>query len=148
MSKHTRTAICLVIALSLLLPAFSMARSSPFSVKKRHFKRQIKTIAIAPLDITSEFDIPEATMLLIEEEIAKGIRGEGYDVIPASEYRAIRVEMTKQVGGIRNSRGQIDLARAEAVIEHSYREMVYRYHMDGAPCPDWSPETPRRVGAK
>jgi hypothetical protein len=118
------------MALVILLPALSTARSSPFSVKKRHFKRQIKTIAVAPIDITSEFDIPEEILLLIEEEIAKGIRGEGYDVIPASEYRAIRMDMAEQVGGIMNSRGQIDLARNEAVMEHSYREMVYRHRMD------------------
>ena len=130
MKRHTRTTLCLLMALSILLPALSMARSSPFSIKKRHFKRQIKSIAVAPIDVTSEFDIPEKTILLIEEEIAKRIEEEGYDVIPASEYRAIRAEMTEQVGGVRNSRDQIDLARQEAIKDHSYREMVYRYRMD------------------
>ena len=95
MKRNIRITVCILMGLAIVLPALSIARSSHFSVKKRHFKRQIKTIAIAPIDVTSEFDIPEKMMLMIEEEIAKGIKGEGYDVIPASEYRAIRAEMTE-----------------------------------------------------
>jgi hypothetical protein len=51
-------------------------------------------------------------------------------VIPSSVFQNIRDAMTAQGGGLTTAAGEYDLARAQAVRDHSFREMQFRHTYD------------------
>ena len=131
MAKLTRflagiTATCVLLA----FPA-AAADESPFRIDKKVFKRQVRMVALSPIDAAPMLQMPDSAETIIQEEITKKLEKRGFEVIPASALRQIRETMEQQVGGYQNvSTGQIEAARKRAVREHSYRELMFRYPVD------------------
>jgi len=119
-------------ALSLLLaPVAIAADDSPYFIGKREFKKQFRTIALAPVDSDPALEIPESVVPIIEKEIAARFEKRGHEVLPASVLGDIRRTMEQQVGGIVDKEsGRIDEARLRAVTEHSLRELWFRHDID------------------
>jgi hypothetical protein len=122
------TAASLLVALH---PA-AAADESPFLIDKKIFKRQVKSVALAPIDAPEAVRMPDSAEAIILEEIVKHLRKRGYEVIPASVLGDIRDTMKRQVGGYQDAKtGRVDMARMQAVREHGHRELLFRHQVDG-----------------
>lgn len=115
----------------IALPAIAADKDSPFLIDKRAFKKQFKTIALAPVDAEPMFNMPESVARMLEEEVTKHLQKRGYTVIPTSVLAEIRKTMESQVGGVNDPEtGQVDLAKLQAVRTHAFREMWFRHQFD------------------
>ena len=123
--------LILAVCIAFSLPSWAADDDDPFLINKRDFKKQIKTVALTPIDAPEVFEMPNSVGLMIEEEITQRLQKRGYEVIPSSMLQEIRDTMEIQVGGYEiPETGQKDMARVQAVREHSYREMMFRHQMD------------------
>lgn len=123
----------LILTLGLLV-AFTWVAADDevaFRVDKKQFKQQVRTIALTPVDFDGYFDLPDAVANLLEQEVTKRLEKRGYTVIPSSVLAGIRRTMAQQVGGITDSAtGELDLARAQAVRTHAFRELWFQHEFD------------------
>lgn len=122
-----------IIALALVM-VFTVAAAdddAAFLVDKKQFEKQVRTIALTPVDADGYFDMPDAVAVLLEQEVTKRLEKEGYTVIPSSVLAGIRSTMEQQVGGITDAAtGEMDLARAQAVRTHAFRELWFQREFD------------------
>jgi hypothetical protein len=123
----TFVALCVVIA----LPALAADKDSPFLIDKRDFRKQFKTIALAPVDADAVLKMPESVARMLEEEVTRHLEKNGYTVIPSSTLAGIREAMAAQVGGLENpDTGQTDPAKLQVVRNHAFRELWYQHKFD------------------
>lgn len=122
-----------ILALALVM-VFTVAVAdddAAFLVEKKQFEKQVRTIALTPVDADGYFDMPDAVAVLLEQEVTKRLEKEGYTVIPSSVLAGIRSTMEQQVGGITDAAtGEMDLARAQAVRTHAFRELWFQREFD------------------
>ena len=143
-----RTLLALLTA--LLVAAVPVAQAAekydPYFIDKRELKKQYKRIALAPVEVAADLEMPESAKQLIEAEITKhlekgdgvALRGElrqnhkrGYTVIPSSVLAGIRSTMIERVGGLTDAAtGDVDMAKARAVSDHSLRELWFKNDFD------------------
>ncbi len=117
----------LLIILGVVLcvtPLFAADKESPFLMEKRDFKKQFKTIALSPVDAAAALQMPDSVAAIIEGEVAEHFRKRGYTVVPSSVLAGIREKMATEVGGTE------DALKAQAVREHSLRELWFRQRPD------------------
>ncbi len=107
------------------------ADDSPFRVDEKQFQRQIKHVALAPLNVVAYFDLAEATQRELEAEATAILTKKKFDVLPVDVYRAIRDTMIDRVGGIRDAKGDYYPQRVAVVWDHSKRELLFRNAVDG-----------------
>ena len=102
-----------------------------FFIDKKQFKKQYRTIALAPVDADGFFDMPDKVAAIIEEEVTARLKKRGYTVIPSSVLGGIRQTMEEQVGGLKkNGTDEIDTAKELAVRTHSFRELWFQQEFD------------------
>lgn len=115
----------------LVVPAAAADDDSPFLIDKKIFKKQVKSVALTPVDAPEAVKMPDFAEAIIQEEIAKRLRKRGYEVIPASVLGDIRETMRQQVGGYQDAKtGRVVTARMQAVREHGHRELLFRHQVD------------------
>lgn len=125
-----RTLLSYLAIVALLFSSAVCAKDDEaFLIREKDFKKQVKVIALTPIDAPPVIGMTRSAELIIEEEITARLRKRGFEVIPAQTLADIRSTMTAQVTSDLDS-GQIDAARAQAVREHSYREMMFRHPLD------------------
>ena len=125
--KSLLIAVCMLL---ITLPAAAADKLDPYLIDKKVFKKQIKTIALAPFDVPEILEMPDGIEQMIEQELIKRLEKKRFEVIPSSVYQEIRNTMEKQVGGYNTDAGRTDNTRVRAVREHSFREMLFRHEMD------------------
>lgn len=124
---------CRILALAMLYAATAAmaADDAAFLVDKKQFKQQVRTIALTPVEADGYFELPDGVAALIEREVTGRLEKEGYTVIPGSVLAGIRRTMEQQVGGITDAAtGELDLARAQAVRTHAFRELWFQRDFD------------------
>lgn len=122
-----------ILVLGLLLGATAALadEDNAFLVDKKQFKKQVRTIALTPVDFDGYFDVPAGVAELLEQEVTERLEKRGYLVIPSSVLAGIRRTMEQQVGGITDgATGELDLARAQAVRTHAFRELWFQQEFD------------------
>ncbi|MDX1406206.1 MAG: hypothetical protein R3192_16830 [Woeseiaceae bacterium] len=109
----------------------SAADDDPFLIDKRQFKKQFKTIALAPVDADGALQMPDSVAQVIEQEVTRHLQKRGYTVIPTSVLAEIRKTMEQQVGGFTDPEtGQVDMAKMQAVRTHAFRELWFQHNFD------------------
>ena len=125
----SRILFALLIA-ALAAPALA-ADDSPFLIDKRDFRKQFRTIALAPVDADASLEMPDSVAKMIEEEVTRHLEKRGYTVLPTSVLAGIRETMEEQVGGLTDpDSGSIDTAKQQAVRAHAFRELWFRNDID------------------
>jgi len=119
----------LAIVALLFSSGVSAKDDDAFLIREKDFKKQVRVIALTPIDAPLVIGMTKSAARMIEEEITARLRKRGFEVIPAQTLADIRTTMTEQVTSTTDT-GQIDAARAKAVREHSYREMMFRHPLD------------------
>lgn len=122
-----------ILVLGLLLGATTglANEDNAFLVDKKQFKQQVRTIALTPVDFDGYFDVPDGVAELLEQEVTERLKKRGYSVIPSLVLAGIRQTMEQQVGGVTDSAtGELDLARAQAVRTHAFRELWFQQEFD------------------
>ncbi len=120
-----------VVATMFCAPAFSADKESPYTIPKKAFKQQYKTIALSPVDADGIFDMPDAVAAMLEEEITKHLQKRGFTVIPTTVLGDIRKKMERQVGGYEDPEsGRINAAKMQAVRTHAFRELWFQKQFD------------------
>lgn len=127
-----KRALVAIVGLTFLLsPALAAKKDDAYlDSSKRDFKKNYKVIALAPVDADAVLKIPDSAKVVIEQEITARLQKRGYTVIPSSVLGSIRNRMEEQVGGTTAENGELDLARLQAVREHSLRELWFRETFD------------------
>lgn len=121
----------LALFVAIALPALAADKDSPFHIDKRDFRKQFKTIALAPVDADPLFNMPDSVATMLEEEVTRHLQKRGYKVIPTAVLADIRKTMEAQVGGLEDPEtGQIDVAKLQAVRAHAFRELWFRNEFD------------------
>ena len=125
-----RVPINFLAIIALLFSAGVFAKDDEaFLIREKDFKKQVKVIALTPIDAPAVIGLTKSAKLMIEEEITARLRKRGFEVIPAQALADIRTTMIQQVA-LDTDTGPIDAARAQAVREHSFREMRFRHPLD------------------
>jgi hypothetical protein len=122
-----------LLVLGLLLGATAALADgdSAFLVDKKQFKQQVRTIALTPVDFDGYFGLPDGVAEILEQEVTERLEKRGYSVIPSTVLAGIRRTMEQQVGGITDgATGEMDLAKAQAVRTHAFRELRYQQQFD------------------
>lgn len=125
-----RTIPAMVLAALLAVPAHGGDEVSPYVIDKKTFAKQVHKVALAPVDVPPGLAVPDEILTAIDAEIQARLVKEKLEVIPSAVLRDIRVAMTEQVGGLTTATGEYDVARAQAVRDHSFREMQFRHAYD------------------
>lgn len=121
----------LFVCLLLVGVSASAADDDPFLIDKRQFKKQFKTIALAPVDADGALQMPDSVAQVIEQEVTRHLQKRGYTVIPTSVLAEIRKTMEQQVGGFTDPEtGQVDMAKMQAVRTHAFRELWFQHNFD------------------
>lgn len=117
---------------ALFIASHSIADDdTAFRIDKKQFKKQVETVALTPVDADGYFELPDSVSTLLEREVTERLEKAGLKVIPSSVLAGIRNTMEQQVGGITDSEtGEMDLARAQAVRTHSFRELWFQQDFD------------------
>jgi len=103
----------------------------PYRIDKRTFRKEYKTIALAPVDAEPYLEMPDSVAVMIEQEVTARLQKRGYTVIPSSVLAGIRKTMEAQVGGIEDPEtGKVDYAKSQAVRAHAFRELWFRQQFD------------------
>lgn len=129
MNKRSLT-ILITTCVLLLSPFAEAAKVDAYKIKKKDFKKQVETIALAPPEALQQLSLPPATGRLIEQEISRVLSRKGYTVLPSSVFQKIRDTMKQQVGGYKLPDGSDDLEKMRAVREHSHRELLFQHPVD------------------
>lgn len=126
-----RLVIALLAVVLLVSPGFAAKKDDAYLAEdKRDFRKTYKVIALAPVDAEALLEMPDSAAAIIEQEITARLQKRGYTVIPSSVLGGIRREMEAQVGGTTTADGEVDLAKLQAVREHSLRELWFRESFD------------------
>ncbi|NND45624.1 MAG: hypothetical protein HKN58_09895 [Xanthomonadales bacterium] len=126
-----RRGIYAVLTSLLIVGPVTAADDDAFLVDKKQFKKQVRTIALTPVDADGYFEMPDRVAAMLEAEVTRRLEKEGFDVIPSSVLAGIRRTMEQQVGGITDpDTGEMDIDRAQAVRTHSFRELWFREDFD------------------
>jgi len=123
--------LVLLASAAITLPAMAASKDDAFVIDKKEFKKQLKTIALSPIDADPVLKMPDSVAVMVEEEITKHLEKRGYVVIPSSVLGGIRKKMEAQVGGVTNPEtGGIYVERLQAVRTHGFRELWFRHQFD------------------
>jgi len=125
--------LAIVVSFCLLLAGTAAAASKDdaFTIDKRTFKKQVRVIALAPVDADLYFEMPDSVAAILEQEVTARLQKRGYTVIPSLVLAGIRKKMAAQVGGIEDPEtGQINFARYQAVRNHAFRELWFQRQFD------------------
>lgn len=125
-SLPTLIAACILI----FAPFADAAKDEAYKIKKKEFKKQIETIALAPPEALQQLTLPPGSGILIEQEISRALSRKGFTVLPSSVLQTIRDTMKQQVGGYKQPDGSDDLDKMRAVREHSLRELLFQHPVD------------------
>lgn len=117
--------LLMLVALTAHSPnTFGAEKYDPYFMDKRTLKKEYKRIALAPIESPSSLAMPESAKQIIEAQITKRLKKRGYTVIPSTVLKDIRKTMIDQVGGLTNAKtGEADVAKVDAVRDHSLREL-------------------------
>jgi hypothetical protein len=123
--------IFVVILALVVTPSIAADGDSPFMLDKREFKKQYKTIALAPVDAVATLKMPDSVARMIEEEVTRHLQKRGYTVLPSTVLGGIRAAMEAQIGGVDDpATGQVDPAKYNAVQTHAFRELWFQHQFD------------------
>lgn len=128
---HVSLGLALGAGLLIFGTAFGASDDDAFLIEKRDFKKQYRTIALAPAEADPYLNMPESVAGILEEEVTARLTQRGYTVIPSSVLAGIRKTMEEQVGGIKDPEsGRTDVEKAQAVRSHAFRELWFRHQFD------------------
>ncbi len=120
--------------LATLLTVSSCAVASPpnpFKIPEANIKAKVKVVALAPLNLGSEFEDPQSIQTKFESLIETKLREGGFTVVPSKEYAAIWKQMTETLGGVFDPiSGKRDEAKLKMVREHTVRELASKNRAD------------------
>jgi len=125
-----RSLVAIVGLCLLASPILAAKKDEAYLISEREFKRNYKTIVLAPVDADALLEMPDSAKAMIEQEITARLQKRGYTVIPSSVLENIRKTMEEQVGGTVNDGGQVDNAKMRAVRNHALRELWFRETFD------------------
>jgi hypothetical protein len=128
--KSISKSLIAVLAL-IAIPSIAADGDSPFMIDKREFKKQYKTIALAPVDAVATLKMPDSVARMIEEEVTRHLQKRGYTVLPSTVLGGIRATMAAQIGGVDDpATGQVDPTKYNAVKTHAFRELWFQHEFD------------------
>lgn len=122
--------LSLIIALSLFPSIGTAAEEDPFLIDKKDYRKQVKVISLAPLDLAPGLQLDAQMLQFIENEAASRLAKTKVEVIPIEPYAKIRNMMASQVGGIHDAEGGVYLQKRAIVWDHAKREMRHNHEMD------------------
>lgn len=122
----------IVVSLILVVPdTFAASTKDAFiGIKKKTLKKEYTYLAVAPLDAAPALKMPNTIRQQMETAIVERLEKEGFKVLAPDVMRNIREHM-KTLVGLGDNSDQKDTAKAEAVRDHSYRELMYRHPVNG-----------------
>ncbi len=104
---------------------------NPFKIAEEDFRRDIKTIALAPVAIPADIEDADPVKARFEALIQAKLREAGFTVVPSTAAAEIFNSMNKQLGGIFDPlTGKRDEAKAKVAREHARRELGAKFKAD------------------
>ncbi len=123
--------IIFISSIFLAYPAHSASSKDAFiGIKKSTLKKEYRYLAVAPLDVSPALKMPDSVKQRIENDIITRLKKEGFKVLPPEIMRSIREHM-RQLVSLDENPDKEDTAKAAAVRDHSYRELMFRHPING-----------------
>lgn len=107
------------------------AADSPYLIKKKDFRKQIRSVALAPLDVPQMLVLTPEMRTFIETEATRRLDKTKLDMVGIEPYAEVVTLFKQQVGGLLNDEGKIDTRREALMLDHARREMRRRHPVDG-----------------
>ncbi len=116
----------LVIALVLGASCWMMTsyETSLFTVPSDSLLRRIETVALVPVRVPDDLDVPESVLTEYDTVLESVLRLSGFAVVPAAEYSKIWSRLTQEAGGFFDPfTGRRDEPKFDAAVRQLYREL-------------------------
>src|SRR5437899_4595105 len=114
----------------------------PFRIPADEFRRRVKTIAVANVAISSELGERAAVQAKFNPAIEGRLREAGFTVIAAQEFQATWDAKVNELGGLFDQNtGQVNEAKATALLNYIRAEMKTRFNADALLLPRVRPVT-------
>ncbi len=123
--------MALVLLSSTILPGVHTvhgADDSPYLIEKKKFRKSVRTVALAPLDVPDMFTLSAQMHQHLEAEATKALNKTRLKGVGIPVYQEIRTLFVQRVGGLRLD--ELDQKHRTAVLDHSKREMRLRHPVD------------------
>lgn len=121
----------LIVLLCFSVSAWGESTKDAFiGIKEKALKKDYNYLAIAPIDAPEALKLPDSVKATIEAEVEARLKKEGFKLLPPSAMAEIRQQMN-QLMAMDNSTHEEKQEKMAAVLDHSYRELLYRHDIDG-----------------
>jgi hypothetical protein len=113
-----------LVGLGLGGTAIEAADPSPYLISRDEFRRDVKVIALMPVEAPAWMELPAAAAARIDRAIANRLTKEKYALLPATTYARIQEKMLSHIDD------PTDARQRSAATEHSLRELLLRHRFD------------------
>ncbi|MEZ5546921.1 MAG: hypothetical protein R3E74_04000 [Pseudomonadales bacterium] len=120
----------LMLLFSANLSYAESSKDAFINIKKSALKKEYHHLAVAPLDAAADLKMPDSVKSMLEQEVVKRLKKEGFKVLSPQIMQDIRQQMNSLVG-LAHQAGEEDPKKLAAVLDHSYRELLLRHKVDG-----------------
>lgn len=108
-----------------------MVPYNPFKITQDQFYKEIKTIALTPLNIPKGIEDQVSLNAQFESYVETKLKKARFEVVPSKVYKEIWDRQVKQIGGYYNPRtGEVDKSKYEAIVEYTRNELKTGYNAD------------------
>ena len=102
-----------------------------FKKTQDQFYKEIKTIALTPLDVPEGLGDQPSLNAQFESSVEAELKKAGFEVVPSKVYKDIWDGRIRQMGGYFDPRtGQVEKAKYEAIVEYARKQLKSRYNAD------------------
>jgi len=119
-----------IISLSFI--AYAQSTKDAFiDIKKKTLKKEYKHLALAPISVAQGLGMPAEVKTLIEQEMLKRLDKEGFEILPPSAVLEIESQFSQLLTQAPATGDKQKAKQQAALRDHVYRELYYRYPVDG-----------------
>jgi|GEM_PF-1459174 len=107
------------------------AKDTPYVLAKKSFKKQVKTVALSPLQVPAMFELSAEMRDFIESEASAALAKTKIDNLGGGDYRSLQAIFSQRVGSEAAKDEAADARRERIVRDHTRREVRRRHDFDG-----------------
>lgn len=124
-------AIPAALGILLTVPAHAEEKFDPFSVDEARVRRDVHTIALAPLTVpVATADVP-SVRAHFDSIVTSQLEAGGFAVVPSTQYERVWHMMSVRLGGVYDTlTGVPDSEKLGACREHTVRELQREHGAD------------------
>lgn len=132
-----RQRLLMAISVVALIGAGCAKPYNPFVISRDQIYSKVETIAVAPVAVPEDLEVPEPVKAKFASTIEAKLREAGFLVVPSGEYAKIWEGIAEQVGAFFDPvTGKRDESKFKALRKNCLRELLTKYNANAVVYPE------------